>query len=551
MLFSGNSGNSFQMDEILGTISVAKELDRLRQSECSLVVKATDRGIPPRSNTARVAIYITASSNAPPKFEHKEYTTDIRENSPAGSHVSVVLAESSTSVMYEITVGNDDGVFDMIRSSGVLFARQSIDYEKYQFFNLTIKGTNMVGSEAFCFVLVHIIDMNDNRPVFQKETYAGKISEAATIGSIVFDIDNSPLVVKAEDNDADENCLLLYEISDIKAKKHFAIDSSTGSLRLMSALDREEVDHYQFDVQVTDYGKPRLSAVRPARVHIQVTDVNDSPPEFSHKIYTSSVLLPTYKEVTIVTVHATDPDLTIEDELLYSIFSGDEEQNFDIDSKEGTIFVIDEKNILKSYNLTVTVTDGKFQSLCYVVIAVKQSRDSGMTFNRDVYFAEIMENYTVVETVTVVQVLGYSLNEHLAFRILNCNDMFVIGRTSGVIRTRGKPFDREHRSLYSLIVEVEDSRAKIARVVVNVTILDQNDNAPIFVNQPYYCVVAIDSAVGDNIKQVSILLHISWKYLLPPVELGYHSVTFFKAPGGFKSYALHFVDDEGCDIKTE
>lgn len=41
-----------------------------------------------------------------------------------------------------------------------------------------------------------------------------------------------------------------------------------------------------------------------------------------------------------------------------------------------------------------------------------------------------------------------------SFRILNPTDMFIIGDTSGVIETTGKPFDREVQDNYLLIVEV-------------------------------------------------------------------------------------------------
>lgn len=53
-----------------------------------------------------------------------------------------------------------------------------------------------------------------------------------------------------------------------------------------------------------------------------------------------------------------------------------------------------------------------------------------------------------------MHVLGSELNEHLKFSILNPTDMFEIGETSGVIQTRGRPFDREVQDNYLLIVEV-------------------------------------------------------------------------------------------------
>lgn len=67
----------------------------------------------------------------------------------------------------------------------------------------------------------------------------------------------------------------------------------------------------------------------------------------------------------------------------------------------------------------------------------------------------------------MVHVLGSELNEHLKFSILNPTDMFEIGETSGVIQTRGRPFDREVQDNYLLIVEVR--MAKLEGLEVRVS----------------------------------------------------------------------------------
>ena len=61
-------------------------------------------------------------------------------------------------------------------------------------------------------------------------------------------------------------------------------------------------------MQVQDLGRPRLTAQAAARVVIYVTDVNDSPPMFPHKIFNETLLLPTYKDVLVANLNATDKD---------------------------------------------------------------------------------------------------------------------------------------------------------------------------------------------------------------------------------------------------
>lgn len=55
-------------------------------------------------------------------------------------------------------------------------------------------------------------------------------------------------------------------------------------------------------------GKPRLSSEIAAKVQITVVDVNDCPPVFTQPEYNVTLLLPTYQNVAIVQVNATDRD---------------------------------------------------------------------------------------------------------------------------------------------------------------------------------------------------------------------------------------------------
>lgn len=51
--------------------------------------------------------------------------------------------------------------------------------------------------------------------------------------------------------------------------------------------------------------------------------------------------------------------------------------------------------------------------------------------------------------------------------------------------------------------EKHGERPRVAHVMVNVTILDINDNCPMFVNLPYYAVVSVDALKGDTVTKVS------------------------------------------------
>jgi protocadherin Fat 1/2/3 len=125
----------------------------------------------------------------------------------------------------------------------------------------------------------------------------------------------NPLVIKATDADTGVNSLLSYEILEERAKKFFAIDESTGALRSITALDYEEQKIFKFNVRVSDRGSPSLSSDKLARVTIEVLDENDSAPFFEKKIYNVVLLLPTFKDVLVAQVNATDPDVGIKTQL--------------------------------------------------------------------------------------------------------------------------------------------------------------------------------------------------------------------------------------------
>ena len=207
-----------------------------------------------------------------------------------------------------------------------------------------------------------------------------------------------------------------------------------------------------------------------------------------------------------MTLNATDPDTEVNSALIYDIVSGNEDGKFEIEPRTGIILVINDTDIDSQYNLTASVTDGKHETFVEVFISVQRSDETTLVFTKSEYLVDVQENIVTNQSLLVLQLTGLALNEHVTFDLLNPNNMFTIGRTSGVLHTVGKPFDREARSSYNLVVEAKDSslQPRFARTIVHVQITDVNDNQPIFVNQPYNSVISVESKVGDVVKRVSM-----------------------------------------------
>ncbi|XP_077154662.1 protocadherin Fat 3 isoform X5 [Ranitomeya variabilis] len=503
---TGNTGNMFKIEPVLGIITVSKEPDLSTMGQFVLSVKVTDRGSPPLSAAAIVRISLSMSDNSNPKFTQMEYQAEVHENVEVGTPVVLVSAISQSTLVFEIKSGNMEGTFSINPYSGVITTQKPLDYERLSSYQLIVQATNMAGMASNATINIQILDQNDNPPVFLSSQYVGTISEAAPINSIVRSADKNPLVIRATDADSNQNALLVYQIVESTAKKYFTVDSSTGAIRTIAYLDHETIAYFHFHVHVRDSGSPQLTAENPVEVSIEVSDVNDNPPVFTEAVFETTLLLPTYVGVEVLQVSARDPDLAIPPELSYSLTEGNL-NHFIIDSSSGVITVKNSSLSKDHYMLMVKVSDGKFYSTAIVTILVKEAMDSGLYFTQDFYSASIAENTTNITKIAVVNAVGHRLNEPLRYTILNPGNKFRIKSTSGVIQTTGISFDREEEEIYELVVEAsrELDNLRVARVVVKVNIEDINDNPPVFVGLPYYAAVQVDAEPGTLIYKVTAI----------------------------------------------
>ncbi|KAF7662652.1 hypothetical protein LDENG_00230690 [Lucifuga dentata] len=502
---SGNVANSFAIDSVLGIITVAKELDRSSKNVFELTVKASDKGTSPMSTTATVHIMVTISDNAAPRFTEKEFSAEVSESANPGAFVSLVTAVSQSSVFYQIRGGNINSAFDINPNSGVVVTQRALDFETTSQYRLIIQGTNMAGLASNATLLIHLKDENDNAPVFLQKEFIGVISESASINSVVLTHENTPFVIRASDADSDRNSMLIYQIVEPFAHNYFAIDSTTGAIRITTPLDYEQRSSFHFTVQVHDLGMLRLFAEMAANVTIEVRDVNDCSPLFSKELYETTVIVPTYKGVEVIQLNATDSDSGPNSKLLFSISEGNIGDKFKMDPIKGIISIQNVTHLRSRYELKVRVSDGRFATIATVKISVKENKESKLKFTRESYKAYVQENSSEKKTLAVIAAVGNQVNEPLFYKILNPDRRFEISRTSGVMSTTAIPFDREAQDTFDIVVEVtrKDSSEDRAHVLVTVTVEDDNDNKPVFVNLPYHALVQMDAEEGQVIRQVT------------------------------------------------
>ncbi|KAM3866939.1 protocadherin Fat 2 [Diretmus argenteus] len=501
-LHSGNIDNIFSIDPELGSISVSKPLDLQPQDQFHLTVKATDQGFPQRSDICSIHVHIRISDQTPPAFPSDEYFTEISESSAPGTPVVTVLASSPTAVHYEIENGNLDGTFQMNPYTGLITIQKHLDFENCFSYKLKVIASTTSGASSKTFVHIYVIDENDNAPVFQQRQYLGQISESAPINSMVMGERNIPLVIQASDVDRDTNSLLVYHILEPEALKVFSIDSSMGTLSIISPVDFETKAEYRFSVQVRDSGELSLYAAEPARVTVRVLDLNDCPPHFTMPVYEQFVIFPAVRDTEVVQVMARDADSAVS----YSITEGNLHNAFSIHPNTGVITVSNVSEFRPSYQLVVKASDGLYKDSAIVKVNVTNLTSSDLEFEQ-VYSASVTENLMVVKTLAALRAKGCYLNEPLLYSVLNPMGRFAISQTSGVLETTGVPFDREEQDVYDIIVEVRDTRKppRTAITQVKVYIDDVNDNTPQFLNLPFSMMISEDSEPGDVLYQVTAI----------------------------------------------
>lgn len=514
--------DDLRVDPHTGEITTRVPLDRETRDHYALVA------IPASGDNIRVVVRVLDENDNAPTFPGPTMNIEFSENTPRDVKRKLNPAKDPdlgpyNTQSYSIVSGNTDNSFRLSshrERDGVLYLDLQIngflDRETVDHYELVIEASDggFPPKKGSMTVNITILDVNDNPPVFAESAYSATTTENATLGTPI-------LKVSATDLDAGKNGEVEYSINRRQSDREnmFKINPETGEITVNKALDFETKELHELVVVARDKGAQPLETT--AFVSIKVTDVNDNQPTID-VIFLSDDATPKISEsaqldefVARISVH--DPDSKTEYSNVNVTLSGGD-GHFDLRTHDNIIYLVVvalplDRESQSSYTLNVVATDKGSPPLHasrVISLRVTDVNDNAPVFAETEYKASVPE--AAAPGTPVVQVIANDadegINADIRYSLLATpqSDWFAIDERSGLVTTRAR-VDCETNPMPRLTVVASDrgNPPMSSTATLLVTVLDVNDNEPIFDQSFYNVSVPENEAVGSCILKVIIL----------------------------------------------
>uniref|UniRef100_H2ZGL5 Cadherin domain-containing protein n=1 Tax=Ciona savignyi TaxID=51511 RepID=H2ZGL5_CIOSA len=386
LYFIGNDDGRWRINSATGEVFSARRLTADSSQPALLTVQASDIGNPALSSSqnAQVIINILQTDEAPPKFSKPHYNSILYTPTGNGAIVSQEVSAHYTdssvqhNITYSITGGNIGSAFSINPKTGVVTVNRTIttlgnlDFEQRTNYRLQVRARD-AASRAYSDVqvLIQVVDINDNDPIFIQTSYTKSLPENTRVGTEV-------VKVHAVDLDSGSFGAISYSIiqSPTSDGGQFLIDFDTGVIWTASNLDAETQQIMEFVVRATDGGSP--AKYSDVTVTLSVEDVNDNPPEFEKVNYEFYISAEASYQSFIGKVTAIDPDSS-ETNLVYSIRQSENARGKFVSlSHMGVSIILKplDREEQGHYDLTIIATDGLHSATSVVSVEIGDINDN-------------------------------------------------------------------------------------------------------------------------------------------------------------------------------
>ena len=528
--------NRFMINETTGHVALQESLNAEDSGQpCTLVMEATDNGVPQRSSQATYVVLVTDINENPPMFTGP-LMASILENSPNMTSVlNITTTDLDGNIVSYSAVGGDTQFF-RVSEDGHVTVAGDLDREVREVYYVTVEARDNGGPPMTSVANVTIIleDENDSPPEFPMPFYVASIRENQEI--------NVPfLYVVASDDDTGPSLVysLVLNAENETGYGLFDIDPKQGALLVVGSLDYDNADRifYYLNVQANDSIRTDV-----APVSIRVLESNDASPEYTNLPNTTNLPEDVGNDTLVFQANAIDIDQGVNGRVVYSLMPTAGSDSLRIDSETGDIFVNGDDQFdfevgSNQFILMVVATDSageevsgdneaprssgfgndslfhpddpKLSSVGQLIVTITDVNDEQPEFLMAEYNTFVIEHILVelpVITVSAFDRDAPNTNNSAVRYTIASGDMgnFKINSISGQITT-SPPIDREEIPLYELVVVAFDLGvpSQSSSVIVNVDVIDTDDEQPVFIQTPYTGTVDENSPEGVTVATVT------------------------------------------------
>uniref|UniRef100_UPI0037E8020B protocadherin alpha-4-like n=1 Tax=Semicossyphus pulcher TaxID=241346 RepID=UPI0037E8020B len=497
-IVTGSKRKYFEVNVKTGVLYVNERIDR--EELCSTEPKCTISVEAVLNNPLklyRLEINILDVNDNDPLFTEKSQTVDIAENTLPG--MKFALSEAIDADVGKNTVNSfkltPNEYFSLATIKGgesvsaELVLQKTLDREKQPVIHLTVTALDggTPPRSGTSQVIIHVLDINDNPPVFSSPLYKTRITENTPIGATV-------ITLNATDADEGLNGEIVYSLrskGQDRILEIFHIDPITGAIIVKANVDYEENKAFEIRAEANDKSQPPMSAH--CKVLVEVIDVNDHAPEI-----TVTSLLNTVKEdadmgTAIALVSFVDKDGGKNGEVKCKILN---QVPFKLETNYKNYYslVVDgalDREITSTYNVTIFAVDEGTPPLSnssVITVQVSDVNDNCPRFLEPVVNVYVTENSKVGAILKTVSAFDADVDQNgqVKYSFLDSNSnsvpvstMVNINSETGDIVSL-QSFNYEELKTFQFKVQATDSGVPplSSNVTVNVLILDENDNNP-------------------------------------------------------------------------
>ncbi|KAK3521189.1 hypothetical protein QTP70_000506 [Hemibagrus guttatus] len=368
--------DSFLVDQKSGDVTLNGHIDYENANIYQLVIQARDQG--GLSDTCKAIIDVLDINDNKPSIDVLSMSSSILEESKPNTVVAMLKVndlDSGANGQVHCMINNNIPFTITSPSNNIftLLTEDELDREREAEYNITLtcsdEGVPSLSSSTS--LRLHISDVNDNAPVFERNNYQAYVVENNTPGLSIF-------TVKASDADSNQNARVSYileesTVNGLPVSSYVSVSADSGVINVVRSFDYEQLKDFHFRIRAQDGGSPPLSSN--VTVKITVQDQNDNAPQVLYPVQTGgsvvAEIVPRSADVgyLVTKVVAVDVDSGQNAWLSYKLQKATDRALFEVGAQNGeirTVRQVTDKDAVKQ-KLTVVVEDNGQPSRSAVV----------------------------------------------------------------------------------------------------------------------------------------------------------------------------------------